>query len=149
MYPYGERVAVDSVDSFEPFVQRAENNARAHQQRSTCQARRRYRSQLPTVSGTWPITLSRWNSTLGITRGSSGEVTIAGRFTHELSRKHGVPQHSELEPDRAVFAGYGAIATIGRVISLNLLWECPTTDFERAAFASLSGVEPEVPSSEG
>jgi hypothetical protein len=32
MYSYGERVAVDSVDSFEPFVQRAENNARAHQQ---------------------------------------------------------------------------------------------------------------------
>jgi hypothetical protein len=30
---------------------------------STCQARRRYRSQLRTVSGTWPITLSRWNST--------------------------------------------------------------------------------------
>ena len=31
MYSYGERVAVDSVDSFEPFVRRAENNARAHQ----------------------------------------------------------------------------------------------------------------------
>ena len=31
MYSYGERVAVDSVDSFEPFVRRAEHNARAHQ----------------------------------------------------------------------------------------------------------------------
>ena len=31
MYSYGERVAVDTVDSFEPFVRRAENNARAHQ----------------------------------------------------------------------------------------------------------------------
>ena len=30
MYSYGERVAVDSVESFEPFVQRAEHNARAH-----------------------------------------------------------------------------------------------------------------------
>jgi hypothetical protein len=33
MYSYGERVAVDTVDSFEPFVRRAENNARAHQAR--------------------------------------------------------------------------------------------------------------------
>jgi hypothetical protein len=31
MYSYGERVAVDTVESFEPFVRRAENNARAHQ----------------------------------------------------------------------------------------------------------------------
>ena len=31
MYSYGERVTVDTVDSFEPFVGRAENNARAHQ----------------------------------------------------------------------------------------------------------------------
>ena len=31
MYSYGERVTVDTVDSFEPFVRRAENNARAHQ----------------------------------------------------------------------------------------------------------------------
>jgi hypothetical protein len=31
MYSYGARVAVDTVDSFEPFVRRAENNARAHQ----------------------------------------------------------------------------------------------------------------------
>lgn len=31
MYSYGERVAVDTVDGFEPFVRRAENNARAHQ----------------------------------------------------------------------------------------------------------------------
>jgi hypothetical protein len=31
MYSYGERVAVDSVDSFEPCVRRAENHARAHQ----------------------------------------------------------------------------------------------------------------------
>ena len=30
-YSYGERVAADTVDSFEPFVRRAENNARAHQ----------------------------------------------------------------------------------------------------------------------
>ena len=30
-YSYGERVAVDAVDSFEPFVRRAENHARAHQ----------------------------------------------------------------------------------------------------------------------
>ena len=30
-YSYGERVAVDTVDSFEPFVRRAENHARAHQ----------------------------------------------------------------------------------------------------------------------
>ena len=31
MYSYGERVAVDTIDSFEPFVRRAEDNARAHQ----------------------------------------------------------------------------------------------------------------------
>jgi len=31
MYSYSERVAVDAVDSFEPFVRRAEHNARAHQ----------------------------------------------------------------------------------------------------------------------
>ena len=31
MYSYGERVAVDTVESFEPFVRRAENSARAHQ----------------------------------------------------------------------------------------------------------------------
>ena len=31
MYSYSERVAVNTVDSFEPFVRRAENNARAHQ----------------------------------------------------------------------------------------------------------------------
>lgn len=31
MYSYSERVAGDSVDSFEPFVRRAERNARAHQ----------------------------------------------------------------------------------------------------------------------
>lgn len=31
MYSYGERVAVETVDSFEPFVRRAEKNARAHQ----------------------------------------------------------------------------------------------------------------------
>jgi hypothetical protein len=31
MYSYGERVAVDTVDSYEPVVQRAENNARAYQ----------------------------------------------------------------------------------------------------------------------
>ena len=31
MYSYGERLAVDTVDSFEPFVQRAESNALAHQ----------------------------------------------------------------------------------------------------------------------
>jgi hypothetical protein len=30
MYSYGERVAVDVVDSFGPFVRRAESNARAH-----------------------------------------------------------------------------------------------------------------------
>ena len=30
-YSYGERVAVHTVDSFEPFVRRAENHARAHQ----------------------------------------------------------------------------------------------------------------------
>ena len=30
MYSYGERLAVDTVDSFEPFVQRAESNALAH-----------------------------------------------------------------------------------------------------------------------
>jgi hypothetical protein len=29
-YSYGERVAVDTVDSFEPFVRRARNHARAH-----------------------------------------------------------------------------------------------------------------------
>ena len=31
LYSYGERLAVDTVDSFEPFVQRAESNALAHQ----------------------------------------------------------------------------------------------------------------------
>jgi hypothetical protein len=31
MYSYGERVAVETVDSFEPFVRRAKDNARAHQ----------------------------------------------------------------------------------------------------------------------
>ncbi len=31
MYSYGERLAVDTVDSFDPFVQRAEKNALAHQ----------------------------------------------------------------------------------------------------------------------
>ena len=31
MYSYGERVNVDTVDSFEPFVRRAEDHARAHQ----------------------------------------------------------------------------------------------------------------------
>jgi hypothetical protein len=31
MYSYGERVAMDTVDSFEPFVRRAEKNARAYQ----------------------------------------------------------------------------------------------------------------------
>ncbi|MGB2712857.1 MAG: hypothetical protein WBC51_01670 [Vicinamibacterales bacterium] len=30
-YSYGERVAVNTVDSFEPFVRRAENHARAHE----------------------------------------------------------------------------------------------------------------------
>jgi hypothetical protein len=30
-YSYGERVGVHTVDSFEPFVRRAENHARAHQ----------------------------------------------------------------------------------------------------------------------
>ena len=30
-YSYGERVAVHTVDSFEPFVRRAENHVRAHQ----------------------------------------------------------------------------------------------------------------------
>jgi hypothetical protein len=30
MYSYGERVAVDTVDSFEPFVRRAQNHARAY-----------------------------------------------------------------------------------------------------------------------
>ena len=30
-YSYGERVAAQTVDSFEPFVRRAENHARAHQ----------------------------------------------------------------------------------------------------------------------
>ena len=29
-YSYGERVAVHPVDSYEPFVRRAENHARAH-----------------------------------------------------------------------------------------------------------------------
>jgi hypothetical protein len=33
MYSYGERVAVNAVDSFEPFVRRAENHARVHQAR--------------------------------------------------------------------------------------------------------------------
>ena len=32
-YSYGERAAGDTVDSFEPFVRRAEENARAHQAR--------------------------------------------------------------------------------------------------------------------
>jgi len=31
MYSYGERVAVDTVESFEPFVRRAEHHARAHE----------------------------------------------------------------------------------------------------------------------
>lgn len=31
IYSYGARVAVDTVDSFEPFVRRAENSPRAHQ----------------------------------------------------------------------------------------------------------------------
>jgi len=31
MYSYGERVTVAVVDSFEPFVRRAEDSARAHQ----------------------------------------------------------------------------------------------------------------------
>ena len=31
MYSYGERVAVDTVDDFQPFVRRAEHHARAHQ----------------------------------------------------------------------------------------------------------------------
>jgi hypothetical protein len=31
MYSYGERVAAATVDSFEPFVRRAEDNARAHE----------------------------------------------------------------------------------------------------------------------
>jgi hypothetical protein len=31
MYSYGERVAVDTVESFEPFVRRAEDSALAHQ----------------------------------------------------------------------------------------------------------------------
>jgi hypothetical protein len=31
IYSYGERVAVDAVDTFEPFVRRAEHHARAHQ----------------------------------------------------------------------------------------------------------------------
>ncbi len=31
MYSYGEGLAVDTVDSFDPFVQRAEKNALAHQ----------------------------------------------------------------------------------------------------------------------
>jgi len=30
MYSYGERVAADTVDSFEPFVRRAQNHARAY-----------------------------------------------------------------------------------------------------------------------
>lgn len=33
MYSYGERVEVEAIDSFEPFVRRAEINARAHQRR--------------------------------------------------------------------------------------------------------------------
>jgi hypothetical protein len=32
MYSHGERVAMDPVDSFAPFVRRAENHARAHQE---------------------------------------------------------------------------------------------------------------------
>lgn len=31
VYSYGERMAVDTVDSFEPFVRRAEEHARAHE----------------------------------------------------------------------------------------------------------------------
>src|SRR5687768_13905714 len=33
VYSYGERAAVDTVDSFEPFVELAKNNARTHQAR--------------------------------------------------------------------------------------------------------------------
>jgi hypothetical protein len=33
MYSYGERVAAETVDNFEPFVRRAEDNARAHEAR--------------------------------------------------------------------------------------------------------------------
>ena len=50
-YSYGERTAVDTVDNFEPFVRRAEINARTHQARF----------DMPAASATpWSIVQREW-----------------------------------------------------------------------------------------
>ena len=56
-YSYGERVAVDTVDSFERFVRRAENNARAHQALFDMPGTSAKPDPIGHQSGTWPTTL--------------------------------------------------------------------------------------------